>query len=124
MTREMLIIVLEYMSTLLEAEFGGLPIRLVAHGGACMLLHQGLYDLARRKAAYHSSKGENVPARTTTRDVDYIRRSFMAEYVGTHKILDAEYRMQRCIRTTALKFGLGADWMNADADVALPMSTR
>ncbi|KAK1219547.1 hypothetical protein PQX77_017735 [Marasmius sp. AFHP31] len=123
MTREVLIMVLEHMSALLEAEFGGVPIRLVAHGGACMLLHPGLYDLAVRKAAYHSQRGENVPMRTTTRDVDYIRRSFIAEYMGKHKIMDAELRMQKCIRLTALKFGLGADWMNADADVALPMST-
>ncbi|KAL0576189.1 hypothetical protein V5O48_005787 [Marasmius crinis-equi] len=123
MTREMLIDVLEHMSILLEAEFRGLPIRIVAHGGACMLLHRGLYDLAKRKAAYHSMMGESVPMRKTTRDVDYIRRSFIAEYVGKFKIADAEMKMQRCIRATALKFGLGADWMNADADVALPMST-
>ncbi|KAJ8091593.1 hypothetical protein PM082_020823 [Marasmius tenuissimus] len=123
MTREMLIMVLEHMSALLETEFGGVPIRLVAHGGACMLLHPGLYNLAMRKAAYHSKRGENVPMRKTTRDVDYIRRSFIAEYAGQHKIMDADIRMQKCIRTTALRFGLGADWMNADADVALPMST-
>ncbi|KAL0061338.1 hypothetical protein AAF712_011855 [Marasmius tenuissimus] len=119
----MLIMVLEHMSALLETEFGGVPIRLVAHGGACMLLHPGLYNLAMRKAAYHSKRGENVPMRKTTRDVDYIRRSFIAEYAGQHKIMDADIRMQKCIRTTALRFGLGADWMNADADVALPMST-
>ncbi|KAG7085391.1 hypothetical protein E1B28_002953 [Marasmius oreades] len=123
LNREMLINVLEHLSSLLEVEFGGTAIRLVAHGGACMLLHPGLYDLARRKALYHSSMGENVQMRKTTRDVDYIRRSFIAEYVGKYKILDADYRLQKCIRATAVKFGLGADWMNADADVALPMST-
>ncbi|KAF9259453.1 hypothetical protein L218DRAFT_874734 [Marasmius fiardii PR-910] len=123
LTRDMLFIILEYFSSLLEREFGGITIRLVAHGGACMLLHPGLHELAKRKSLYHSSRGETVPMRKTTRDVDYIRRSFVAEYVGKHKIVDADYKLQRCIRATAVKFGLGADWMNADADVALPMST-
>ncbi|KAF5375987.1 hypothetical protein D9757_008826 [Collybiopsis confluens] len=122
LTREMLIAALEHLSTMIAFEFSGLPIRLVAHGGACMLLHPGLHELANRKAMYHSTRGENAPRRTTTRDVDYIHRAFVAES-DARGIISAGERLQRCIRTTARQFGLGADWMNSDADVALPMST-
>ncbi|KAJ8090121.1 hypothetical protein PM082_018704 [Marasmius tenuissimus] len=122
MNRETLIAVLEYMSSLLEVEFRGITVRLVAHGGACMLLHPGLYDLAQRKQTYHIMRGEAAHMRKTTRDVDYIRRGFIQEYVGKFKIPDAEQRLQRCILGTAARFGLGSDWMNADADVALPMA--
>jgi hypothetical protein len=38
--------------------------------------------------------------------------------------LDANDRLKQCIFETALQFGLGADWMNSDADVALPMATE
>ncbi|ESK87548.1 hypothetical protein Moror_1997 [Moniliophthora roreri MCA 2997] len=124
LNRDMLINVLEYLSTLLATEFRGTPVRLVAHGGACMLLHPGLYNLAKRKELYHQQKGENSPMRYTTRDVDYIRRSFIQEYSTKHQMPDAAQRLQKCIRATAIQFGLGADWMNADADVALPMTTN
>ncbi|KIK58589.1 hypothetical protein GYMLUDRAFT_170759 [Collybiopsis luxurians FD-317 M1] len=122
LSREMLFMVLEHFSTMVASEFSGLPIRLVAHGGACMLLHNGLHELANRKALYHSTRGENASRRTTTRDVDYIHRSFVAEST-MRGIINAGERLQRCIRATARQFGLGADWMNSDADVALPMST-
>ncbi|KAJ7782122.1 hypothetical protein B0H14DRAFT_3585491 [Mycena olivaceomarginata] len=49
--------------------------------------------------------------RTTTRDIDYIARSFSSEWA------------QRAFLKPLLQFGLGADWMNSDADVALPMAT-
>ncbi|KAK7030851.1 hypothetical protein VNI00_013959 [Paramarasmius palmivorus] len=123
LSRDMLITVLEHLSTLIATEFGGIPVRIVAHGGACMLLHPGLYNLAQRKALYHQHKGEHYNMRLRTRDVDYIRRSFIHEYSTRYGIADAGQRLQKCIRETAIKFGLGADWMNADADVALPMAS-
>ncbi|GAW04600.1 hypothetical protein LENED_006405 [Lentinula edodes] len=121
LSREMLQIILEHLSTVIASEFSGNPIRLVAHGGACMLLHPGLYELANRKQMYHTSRGENPSRRTTTRDVDYIHRSFVAES-ESRGIINAGERLKKCIQITAQKFQLGADWMNSDADVALPMS--
>ncbi|KAJ3927153.1 MAG: hypothetical protein NXY57DRAFT_904456 [Lentinula lateritia] len=121
LSREMLQIILEHLSTVIASEFSGIPIRLVAHGGACMLLHPGLYELANRKQMYHISRGENPSRRTTTRDVDYIHRSFVAES-ESRGIINAGERLKKCIQVTAQKFQLGADWMNSDADVALPMS--
>lgn len=123
LSREMLFTLLEYLSTMIHSEFSGMPIRLVAHGGACMLLHNGLHELANRKAMHHSSRGENVARRTTTRDVDYIHRSFIAESTS-RGIINPGERLQKCIQATARQFRLGADWMNSDADVALPMSTE
>jgi hypothetical protein len=43
----------------------------------------------------------------------------VSEYhaLGFH---DAKQRLRACIAETARHFGLGADWMNAHADVALP----
>lgn len=35
---------------------------------------------------------------------------------------DAEERLRRCVGRTAEVFGLGEDWMNCDADVALPLA--
>lgn len=76
---------------------------LVIHGGAVMVLHPSLQ------------------CRQSTRDVDYIHRSFESEWKkrGVH---DAGERLNRCIAATAAHFGLGLDWMNAHADVALPMA--
>lgn len=91
-------------------------MRLVVHGGACMLLHPGLYSLSKQQQ--QASPG--LVSRTKTRDVDYIHRGFMAEY--SPHIPDAAERLQDCIRATAARFQLGADWMNSDADIALPMA--
>ncbi|GLB42575.1 hypothetical protein LshimejAT787_1200240 [Lyophyllum shimeji] len=129
LTRELLITILDYFATLIPAHFNGLPLRLVVHGGACMLLHPGLYNLAKQQeylsarshSRSHSSPHSKLPRRISTRDVDYIHRSFVAEWHALG-VMDAEERIRRCIRLTAGHFGLGADWMNADADVALPMA--
>lgn len=145
MTRDMLGTVLEYFSQLLPKYFdwnvvqslaaqtaaaakplGITPMvdsqpmpqgmRLVVHGGACMLLHPGLYNLSKQQ----QQSPPGLKPRTKTRDVDYIHRGFMAEY-GTH-IPDAAERLKDCIQATAARFKLGADWMNSDADIALPMA--
>ena len=76
-------------------------VRLVVHGGAVMYLHPSFSH------------------RESTQDVDYIHRSFVSEY-KTLGFPDAEQRPRTCIAETARKFGLGADWMNDHADVALP----
>ncbi|KIL63955.1 hypothetical protein M378DRAFT_79054, partial [Amanita muscaria Koide BX008] len=57
--------------------------------------------------------------RTTTRDVDFIARSFESEWrqIG---ITNAKELLNECIALTAKKYGLGLDWMNSDPDVALP----
>jgi len=59
--------------------------------------------------------------RVSTLDVAFCLRAFTAEW---HKedVYDAEARMNSCIKATAAKFGLGVDWMNSHADVALPLS--
>ena len=52
-------------------------------------------------------------------------RAFVQEYGtvgGVRAVADAEKRLTRCIEETARKFELGKDWMNAHADVALPMA--
>jgi hypothetical protein len=120
LSRDMLMTVLTYLSTLIPAQFNGHPVRLVVHGGACMLLHPGLYTLS-QEHRHTTSDGMTLARRTTTRDVDYINRAFAAEWhrVG---VSDATERLQNCIKATARRFGLGADWMNSDADVALPMA--
>ena len=87
--------------------FGG-PIQLVVHGGAVMILHKTLASSTTRR---------------TTRDVDYIKRSFVSE-MRKAGVYDAEARLQSCINATAKQFGLGEDWMNADADIALPQVAR
>jgi len=154
MTRDMLIQVLDRFSVLLEEWFefqspsasgGGSNyprnIRLVVHGGACMLLHPQLYTLSEQQASVFATRGdpENMnmgQRRTTTRDVDFIARGFLAEYGrvwtrGSASVgrggekgrgMDAKERLRACIHETAVSFGLGEDWMNADADVALPMA--
>jgi hypothetical protein len=93
-----------------------------------MLLHPGLYNLALQQHHISASSPSNapnntLPRRTSTRDVDYIKRSFAAEWqrIG---INDAAERLQSCILSTARHFRLGADWMNSDADIALPMANE
>ncbi|KAL4261085.1 hypothetical protein AB1N83_007430 [Pleurotus pulmonarius] len=130
MTRDMLIQVLEYFSTIVPAYFDNRPVRLVIHGGACMLLHPRLYPLTQSPPMSQSLfVGDDkmpipIPAkRTATRDVDYINRSFAAEWKSVG-VVDATERLKKCIWATARRFGLGADWMNSDADIALPMATN
>jgi hypothetical protein len=101
-TQEMLLKVLSDMSSRILKLFPG-PIRLIVHGGAVMLLHP-------------AHKG----SRCATRDVDYIHRSFVTEQRDWFRVHDAESRLRSCIHASARKFGLGKDWMNAQADVALP----
>ena len=127
LTRDRLITLLTHFSTLIPSRFNGRPVRLVVHGGACMLLHPGLYNLAVQQhhtlaaIAAPNSPYSILPQRTTTRDVDYILRSFVAEWQQLG-IMDAKERLQSCIQSTARQFHLGADWMNSDADIALPMA--
>jgi hypothetical protein len=59
--------------------------------------------------------------RHSTRDVDIIKRAMVAEW-RARGVQDADARLTACIRKTATVFHLGQDWMNADADVALPMA--
>jgi hypothetical protein len=73
------------------------------HGGAVMVLH-------------HTS-------RHSTPDVDFILRSFVTEQKA-YGIYDAGPRLQTCINATAAKYGLGMDWMNSHADVALPWAVE
>ncbi|KAH9961806.1 hypothetical protein BC827DRAFT_1260384 [Russula dissimulans] len=100
LTRETLTRVLNDLSDRLYRSFRR-QVRLVVHGGAVMVLH-------------HSLKH-----RESTQDIDYIHRSFVAEYRALG-FSDAEQRLHKCIAETALKYNLGADWMNDHADVALP----
>ena len=79
-------------------------IRLVVHGGAVMLLHPRF----------------GCP-RQSTRDLDYIGRSFVPEWQALG-VYDPATRLQTCIDATAQAFGLGRDWANSHADVALPMA--
>ena len=115
MTREMLIDVLTYFSSILPAYFGQIPIRLVVHGGAAMLLNPRLNELA------GELEHEGYDRRKTTRDVDVILRSFDAEYSSPTK-QSATETLRQCVYATAHQFRLGADWMNCDADIALPMA--
>ncbi|KAF7341920.1 hypothetical protein MSAN_02047900 [Mycena sanguinolenta] len=118
--RETLIQILNFFSTLIPAKFGARQqIRLVIHGGAVMLLNAELAQLAAVTAATDG----RAKQRTTTRDIDYIARSFSSEWAQRYGMFDANDRLKHCILETALQFGLGADWMNSDADVALPMAT-
>ena len=123
LTGPQLVNVLEHFSKLLAQAFGlgqpGAPtsMRFVVHGGACMLLHPGLQRLSRQQQRNQPT----MPRRTTTRDVDYLHRGFRQEY---GHLPDAERRLRECIMHTAAAFKLGADWMNADADVALPMANK
>jgi hypothetical protein len=116
--RGKLVDVLEYLGYRVGEVFSH-PIRLVVHGGACMLLHPGLYNLAEQQARLTP----NMPIRRTTRDVDYIHRAFVEDCKARGE-LDAPGKLLVCIQETAVRFGLGADWMNSAADVALPMTTE
>lgn len=103
LNREFLTTVLTYLAGRLYYFFGKQTVHLVVHGGVVMVLHQRL------------------ACRDATRDVDYCHRSFVAEW--RHRgIPDAEARLHLAIHETAVRFDLGADWMNAHADVALPLS--
>ncbi|KAJ3565918.1 hypothetical protein NP233_g7330 [Leucocoprinus birnbaumii] len=115
--RGKLVDVLEFFGYRVGEHFSH-PIRLVVHGGACMLLHPGLYNLAEQQAKLTP----NMPIRKTTRDVDYIHRAFVAESMARGEP-EAPGKLLTCIQETAIRFGLGADWMNSAADVALPMTT-
>ncbi|KAJ7769036.1 hypothetical protein B0H14DRAFT_2402574, partial [Mycena olivaceomarginata] len=118
--RDALISILDFFSNLIPARFGnGRQIRLVVHGGAVMLLNAELARLAAATAATDA----RAKQRSTTRDIDYIARSFSSEWAQRYGVVDANDRLKQCIFETALQFGLGADWMNSDADVALPMAT-
>lgn len=103
LTRASLPAILTDLSNRLLPYFDGKPVRLVVHGGAVMVLHPLL------------------ACRENTRDVDYNHRSFEAEWIS-RGVMDAGPRLRTCIAATAKAFGLGRDWMNACADVALPMS--
>jgi hypothetical protein len=118
LTRERLIAVLNHFSHLLANAFNNRPFRLVVHGGACMLLHPGVYALSLEQQHYLPQ----LPHRNKTRDVDIIHRSFVTE-MAQLGITNAAEKLKGCILATAQQFGLGADWMNSDADIALPMAT-
>ena len=117
LSRDMLIDILEYFSQLVAQLFTGRTVRMVVHGGACMLLHPGLYSLSQQQKQMIPS----LPRRTTTRDVNYIHRSFVAE-LASRGIPDAAVKLQECIKCTARYFKFGADWMNSRADITLPMA--
>nr|GAT57338.1 predicted protein [Mycena chlorophos] len=109
--------ILEYFSTTTAARFGASrPVRLVIHGGAVFVLNAELSQLAATTTAMDVHSPQQ---RTTTRDIDYILRSFVAEWAAWG-VPDAAQRLKQCILDTAARFGLGADWMNSDADIALP----
>lgn len=100
--RHFLTKVLDDLSDRLFKWFGG-RVNLVVHGGAVMVLHKRLM------------------CRQYTRDVDYLHRAFEVEW-KRKGVSDAGQRLNHCIAQTAEAFGLGLDWMNAHADVALPMA--
>lgn len=102
LTRELLYSILTDLAQRLWRYFAK-TVDIVVHGGVVMVLHPWL------------------ASRKSTRDVDYNHRSFVLEW-AKRGMYDADARMKKCIAATAQKFGLGADWMNACADVALPMS--
>ncbi|CDO72038.1 hypothetical protein BN946_scf184943.g73 [Trametes cinnabarina] len=103
MNRGYLLSALDDLAKHLYAAFGA-TVRLVVHGGAVMVLHPLL------------------ACRESTRDVDYLHRAFEREWLA-RGFTDAGARLRSCIRATARVFNLGADWMNACADVALPMAS-
>jgi hypothetical protein len=100
LTRKLFQVVLTDLSERLYRSFRR-QVRLIVHGGAVMVLH---------KSFNH---------RESTREIDYIHRSFVSEYRALG-FPDAEQRLRSCIADTARKFNIGADWMNDHADVALP----
>lgn len=104
-----------------------------------MLLHPQLFKLAQELPAVADGTNTGGPGlgpgppgtnlvlpsgrRTSTRDVDIVRRSFVGEWAKMG-VRDAGERLQNCVMLTARQFGLGLDWMNSDADVALPMASE
>ena len=102
LTRRLLKVVLKDLSERLYFSFRR-QVRLVVHGGVVMVLHPSFTH------------------RESTQDVDYIHRSFEKEYRALGYI-DAGERLRSCIAQTAAKFNLGADWMNAHPDTALPLA--
>lgn len=102
LSRDLLLSALHDLSIRLQSYFPSV-VRLVVHGGTVMVLHPQL------------------ACRADTRDVDYLHRSFEAEWIA-RGVSDAGARLITCIKATARAFGFGADWMNSCADVALPMS--
>ncbi|KAF9556137.1 hypothetical protein CPC08DRAFT_641949 [Agrocybe pediades] len=123
MTREMLIAVLERFAEVLAlpAFFGGptgvKKLRLITHGGACMLLHPHLYGLSLNQPLTNLT----LPRRTTTRDVDVLLRAFVAAVKLREAVKKtAGWYFPASTSGTVATPALGADWMNADADVALP----
>jgi len=104
-TYDLLVLILADFSKRILKRFGR-QIRLVIHGGAVLLLHPTL---------------RRIHARHSTRDLDYISRSFVAEWMALG-VPDASAMLQECIDATARRFRLGRDWANSDADVALPMA--
>jgi hypothetical protein len=100
LTRKVPTRALSYLSERLYRSFR-CQVRLVMRGGAAMVLHP-LFS-----------------HRESTQDVDNIHRPFMSEYRAL-VFPDAEQHLRTFIAETARKFGLGADWMNDHADVALP----
>ncbi|KAF8881687.1 hypothetical protein CPB84DRAFT_236638 [Gymnopilus junonius] len=88
----------------------------------------------------------DLARRTSTRDVDIVLRGFVADFgalgppprnkqrrreggwAGPEEDvsrMDAATRLKACIKATTRYFpGLGLDWMNADADVSLPMAAH
>ena len=105
LTRDILRTVLDDLSIRILKVFGR-PIQLIVHGGAVMILHPTLASSTSRR---------------TTRDVDFIRRSFVVE-MDKMGVPDADAKLQSCINATAAQYRLGADWFNAHADIALPMA--
>jgi hypothetical protein len=102
LTRRLLKFVLKDLSERLYLSFGR-QVRLVVHGGAVMVLHPSFTH------------------RESTQDVDYIHRSFAKEYRALG-YTDAGEQLRSCIAETAVKFNLGADWMNAHSDTTLPLA--
>lgn len=139
LSRDQLTHILSYFSSLIPLHFDNRPVTLVVHGGACMLLHPQLFKLAQELPAVADGTNTGGPGlgpgppgtnlvlpsgrRTSTRDVDIVRRSFVGEWAKMG-VRDAGERLQNCVMLTARQFGLGLDWMNSDADVALPMANE
>lgn len=82
-----------------------------------MLLHPGVYALSLEQQ--HCLP--QLPHRNKTRDVDFILRSFLPE-MAQLGVVGAADKLKQCILATAQHFNLGADWMNSDADIELPMA--
>ncbi|KAF9016604.1 hypothetical protein BDZ89DRAFT_1022654 [Hymenopellis radicata] len=97
LTRRMLEDLLIHLSNILTRR-----LQLVVHGGASMILHPGL---------------EHIPTqRVSTMDIDYLYRGVLQEYGQ-----QVAQELLHCIYKTSLNFpGLSADWMNSEADIALP----